>query len=126
MRSDCNHGHPDGSGHPCIDCLDEEIARLRAEVERLDAESKEENRLCNVAMAERGNALLQIREKDDWIKALETRIDTMTGMLKEAGVIEKRKCPRCEKPLDSEGHAEECKPCPACGKTGGGNCSNCF
>jgi len=42
------------------------------------------------------------------------------------GRSQKRKCPRCEKSLDSEGHAEECKPCPACGKVGGGNCSNCF
>lgn len=30
---------------------------------------------------------LDLAEKDSWIKALETRIDTMTGMLKDAGVV---------------------------------------
>jgi hypothetical protein len=36
---------------------------------------------------ERDDALLEVREKDEWIKALETRINTQTQMLAKAGLV---------------------------------------
>lgn len=62
---------------------------------------------------------LQIREKDEWIKALETRIDTQTKMLADAGLIKLREpadprpkdwhCAKCGKPMQfKDGMCMEC------------------
>jgi hypothetical protein len=42
---------------------------------------------------------LQIREKDEWIKALETRIDTQTRMLADAGIVKLREAEKRDVPV---------------------------
>lgn len=63
------------------------------------------------------NAKLQIREKDDWIKALETRLDTMTGMMAKAGLVQLREPgkPKCEVMIGELPRMIKCGmdiPCP--------------
>ena len=50
---------------------------------------------CGLCAAIYEEHLKEIREKDDWIKALETRIDTMTNMMAEKGLVQLSPCPNC-------------------------------
>lgn len=74
----------------------EENGKLRAEMETLisNARKLQEGLQAMLAQADRyagKNALLErtLLEKDEWIRALETRIDTQTEMLVKAGVIKR-------------------------------------
>jgi hypothetical protein len=62
-------------------------------------------------------ALLQLSEKDEWIKALETRIDTQTKMLADAGIVKLRETekPKCDDHDWRECHTVEY--CTKCGET---------